>query len=204
MMIFQRKPREKRGFTLVEASIVLAIASLVLGGIWVAASSVSSNQKVNKAYTQIVQIVQNIRDLYAAQPSLDATLNFADQITQLIERGAIPKDMVSGASDADSPWGKNVRVLATTDGNAFTVFYRGVPQDACINLVTRIAAPGHDGGLGLGGLPTLAQAETGPTRRPNLGVLISADGVSPTANATGCTNDAANGNLISFTFSLRG
>lgn len=38
----------RRGFSLIESAIVLAIVGLVIGGVWVAAASVSSNNKINK------------------------------------------------------------------------------------------------------------------------------------------------------------
>ncbi len=45
-----------RGFNLVEAAIVLGVIGLVIGGIWVAASSVQSSMRVNQLTTDITTI----------------------------------------------------------------------------------------------------------------------------------------------------
>ncbi len=45
---------QRRGFNLVEAAIVLGVVGLVIGGIWVAASTVSANMRINQLSTDIM------------------------------------------------------------------------------------------------------------------------------------------------------
>lgn len=54
-------PRNRKGFSLVEAAIVLGVVGLVIGGIWVAAATVIENHKVNKTVEGITTNVSNIR-----------------------------------------------------------------------------------------------------------------------------------------------
>jgi len=59
-----------RGFNLVEAAIVLGVVGLVIGGIWVAASTVSENHKINQTITGIGQMTQDFRNMYSGlEPS---------------------------------------------------------------------------------------------------------------------------------------
>lgn len=60
--------RKKKGFNLIEAAIVLGVVGLVIGGIWVAASVVNENLKINKTVEGIVLGSQNALNLIV--PSL--------------------------------------------------------------------------------------------------------------------------------------
>lgn len=64
------------GFSLIEAAIVLALAGLVIGGLWVAASAVRQSMVVSKTQTAVMQIIENWRRLYRdtdIQGVIDAT-----------------------------------------------------------------------------------------------------------------------------------
>ena len=52
--------QKNHGFSLTEAAIVLAVAGLVIGGIWIAAAAVSRNHQINQTQTGILKIVQHI------------------------------------------------------------------------------------------------------------------------------------------------
>ena len=74
----------------------------------------------------------------------------------LIQMGAVPSgmtvqgDKTSGTATLYNAWGGAVTVApASTSGfnNGFTVTYDKVPQDACIQIATRISKTGHIGSL---------------------------------------------------------
>lgn len=53
----------KKGFSLLEAAVVLGVVGLVIGGIWVAASEVKTNQIVSEIVAGTNQYVQGVRSL---------------------------------------------------------------------------------------------------------------------------------------------
>jgi hypothetical protein len=123
----------KRGFNLIEAAIVLGVVGLVLGGIWVAASAVQSNVRKSDGSKGLLQIVQNVRNLYANQSPAPATIT-----TQLINARAIPADFING-SNALNPWNGAVTVALAGPGpaNSIQVVYAAMPRDVCIEVTTR-------------------------------------------------------------------
>jgi len=100
-------------FSLIEAAIVLALVGVVLGGIWVAASSTSENRKIARFSEQMLVTIQNIRAAYrAVNVSSDVWLtDFANNgVDQIANMGFAPADMLSGTRLVD-PWGNQVVVM---------------------------------------------------------------------------------------------
>ncbi|GEM_PF-483400 len=205
--------RKARGFTLTEVAIVMGVVGLILGGIWIAAAAVYTNHRVNTAYTQVMKISQGIRALMATKPQFDCTsvpsMCNVNITLDLKSAGVIPRDMWDPDPTQDwgrNPWGGKVKVLSTTMGNGFIVAYTRMPQDGCIQLVSKVAGPGHDLNLyTLSGQTTLATAtenEANGDLRGGLGNLIVDEGINPTPAATGCTSTASTGNRIVFVFRL--
>lgn len=60
--VAQRKAHRRKGFNLLEAAIVLGVIGLVIGGIWVAASAVAFNYKVNRMDEGFGIIIQNLKN----------------------------------------------------------------------------------------------------------------------------------------------
>jgi len=50
-----------RGFSLIEAAIVLGIIALVVGGIWTAASSVRERRRISETYTGVIESAYNLK-----------------------------------------------------------------------------------------------------------------------------------------------
>src|SRR5271170_6840773 len=67
--------KEERGFTLTEIAIVLGIIGLILGAIWVAAAAVYTNMRTSKTTTELLDIVQNMRAMYATSGTIDPAAN---------------------------------------------------------------------------------------------------------------------------------
>lgn len=61
-----------RGFSLIEAAIVLGVVGLVIGGIWVASSVLMERHRVLKAAEGVLQIIERTQRAYKGMP-LDAT-----------------------------------------------------------------------------------------------------------------------------------
>jgi len=60
----QQRHNQKKGFSLIEAAIVLAVVGGVIGAIWVAASNYLENQRVQKYATDFLTINQCIRNKF--------------------------------------------------------------------------------------------------------------------------------------------
>ncbi len=138
--------QSKKGFTLTEIAIVLGIMGLVLGAIWVAASGVYNNLRVNNATTAVMQIAQGVRALYATSATTGYT-SVTNMTSSLITAHAVPNNLVNGTVLAGPFPGGATAIYATSDGNGFVVSMSNVSQANCIALLAAVAGTGRDPGL---------------------------------------------------------
>ena len=127
--------KNQRGFTLIEIAIVLTIVGLVIGGIWLAASTVYNNRKKTQLGQDAVQIVQNVRNLYAGQSASTAnSITTAAAITA----GAIPSNLIlAGNATATTAFGGgSLTTVTSPNANQFVITMSGIPQDACIEMLS--------------------------------------------------------------------
>lgn len=194
MIIRRFKNPATKGFTLTEAAIVLGIVGLILGAIWVAASAVYNNMRVEAANKQLMTIVQNVRSLYATSTQMDNATT-----AQLASAGVFPSDTNPGSGAPQNSWGGNITVarnaagagLCPTIGDCFSVSFAGVPQGPCIKMGVANGGQGRDSGLvGISNAAVTAETNVGANATP--------------ANFLGGPCSAATGNTIVFTFRLKG
>lgn len=135
------RTNHKRGFTLVEASIVLGVVGLVIGGIWMASSELRLSQKVNTAQDEILSVVQHARSLYSSGHIADP----GEEVQGVfINMGVFPKQMVSG-SNVVSPWDTTVSVSVADD--QLDLAFADIPKAACVKLAMGLAAKDAEMGL---------------------------------------------------------
>ena len=108
---------KKKGFSLIEAAIVLGVVGLVIGGIWVAANAVSESQKNNILATGIVKIIDGTTALFEKQ---DFSVNTSVTST-VIAANVIPGDLVANGA-ATTPWGSPF-VVQMMGGNTLIEIY---------------------------------------------------------------------------------
>jgi len=182
--------RRKKGFSLIEAAIVLGIVGLVIGGIWVAASAVQTNLRESTASQGILQIVQNVRNLYYGQ-TVGATTTGTGLEATLVAAGVFPGDMLQG-STPKNPWNGTLQVnISDTTNGYFQVYFPTIPQGSCIELIsqnTNIAS-------GIGLVNIIVDDGTAAT--------ISTFPISP-ATAAGAGGCGAATNNVTWTFNLKG
>lgn len=123
----------QRGLTLVEAAMVLAVATMVVAGVMIFFQSASMNNKTNEAMAQLADIQQVVRSISSNQPDY-ASVSTAG----LIASNGLPVKMISGATVRHA-FNGNVTVAPASFGtgatnNAFTVTYANVPSDACSKM----------------------------------------------------------------------
>jgi type II secretory pathway pseudopilin PulG len=141
------KKLNQKGFTLIELAIILTIVGLVIGGIWIAASTVMNNMKKKDLGEGTIQLVQNLRNLYTGQASATGLSN-----TSADAAGAFPaswrRTTTGGALQSvqhpvtpRSIGATTNTVTVTTSGANMSINYSNLPRDACIELVSgRLAA----------------------------------------------------------------
>lgn len=96
-------PRQNRGFNLVEAAIVLGVVGLVIGGIWIAASSVSRENKRQAFQTVLLDLGQRTRNLWGNQAWPDNGPAYTD-ITSSIYSTEELTDISTMSSSEASRW----------------------------------------------------------------------------------------------------
>jgi len=139
--------RNQKGFTLIEIAIVLTIVGLVIGGIWLAAATVLNNNKTAELSRQVIQIVQNTKGLFTNQTGANPTGGFNQAAA--ISAGVFPGGMVINGTNVRHPFATTLTTSSVTlerqGANAIdltvgsTTAGLGLPQSACIDLVSRIA-----------------------------------------------------------------
>ena len=187
----------RRGFTLTEIAIVLGIIGVILGAIWIAASTVYGNLRISKTISQLVRVSQATRALYAMTPTMVDAAG-TDETTVFINANVFPGDMINGAATANA-WDSTVMVTAQTisqTGDAFGVEYNGVPTAPCISLLSATTGAGRDSGL------YYASASAAPKGATAYGAAATGFPVNTTVAAPLCT--AAKTVSIQWVFKLKG
>lgn len=117
----------KKGFSLLELLLVVAIgAVLLLAGLAIY-RNVTSNTNVNEANRLLNVIKQEVQRLYQGEGEYGTTtLNDV-----LINAEVVPSSALSG-TNVRHPF--NGTVTVTGNNETFTVLYEEVPQSACLTL----------------------------------------------------------------------
>lgn len=158
---------EQTGRSMIEMLGVLAIIGVLSVGGIVGYSKAMERYRVNETINQISHIVQNTRDLFKTQPNLYGAMDFANNKMsntnfanrQLADKAKIfPTALVKNGYQ--NLFGGEISYLAdgrfsTDDGKAFILVFRGIPQEACIELATR----GWQSGLGLVAMRVVGTAD---------------------------------------------
>ena len=133
---------KRAGLTLIEATIVLAIVSVIIAAVWTVSSVVYENARQYQANRQMQTSVQNIRQLYARVNQLTS---LSDVTATLDAQAAFPVEMrltqSTGSGVLNHPWasqtGGSVRVFNRT-ATTFGIVFSNLPKKACIGLATKL------------------------------------------------------------------
>jgi major structural subunit of bundle-forming pilus len=121
----------RRGFTLIELAMVLAIAALIIGSVMLFFGSASTNQKTNDVTQETANIAQIVRGLYSGQPDYSGITT-----ASIASSSQMPNKWVSGNTLRNGFQG-SVTVTPSGANNAqFAVSFSNLPDYACTKIAT--------------------------------------------------------------------
>ena len=135
--------RAKRGFSLIEAAIVLGVVGAVIGTIWVSAANMYESYKVNKTAADLQLIVKNVqglislRDVEAIASGNEVVIN-----DTMIAAGRIPSDWIkNGVVRHPFSGPLNVRIRWVSPSNQWiAIEFFNLAKSTCIKLTTKISS----------------------------------------------------------------
>lgn len=132
---------KRRAFSLIEAAIVLGVVGLVIGGIWIAASEISTRLKVNASILLVRQTLAEL-DKHFPRSNMLTSSTYLDSF--LISAGAVPADRITNSSYINHPFGGQFRVLTGLSPVTYVRFYfEGMPARSCTALLMGVIAEPH-------------------------------------------------------------
>ena len=131
----QRDRAQKRGFSLIEAAIVLGVVGAVIGGIWYSAAAMYENYKVNKTVEGIFSTARNVQNLISLKDSESLGVN---QLMNdfLIESNSIPSEWIKNGT-IKTPLDSGFYFFAhpVALDTHFVIGIEGISKSACISVV---------------------------------------------------------------------
>ena len=137
--MFSTLPRYNRireGFSLIEAAIVLGIIGLVIGGIWVAASSAVESKRISDTLLGTTQLIANLRAQYA----------HVDMVAQQAETAYCHEDPTVFSNvvgfewvnmyNIKDAWGKGIACYFETTPVGFALIFYQLNKAACMRVMS--------------------------------------------------------------------
>ena len=128
-----RLSSRRKGFSLVEMAIVVAVIGTVIGVVWIAGESTYQKQRVNDAVTELQTISQNLLNIMTGRSFTSFTVNYTQNA---ITSGIIPSQYVNSPTAANTPWSTGgLTIWALAAKTARIAFYGSMPTYGCVGLV---------------------------------------------------------------------
>lgn len=118
----------RRGLSLLETALALAVLGIVIAGVWALSSSVFGTGKKNRLAEQVISTVETVRS-YVRTTDLGATQINTQTAWNL---GLLPTDVRRGGGFRN-PYGGTFGTAVSRDN--FYITLTDVPSDACVDLV---------------------------------------------------------------------
>lgn len=128
--------RRRRGFSLLELAMVLALGVLIAVGVMMFYTQANTSRNTQNAVVEIGAIQQAVRSLYGGQSTYTGLTN-----SILISTKALPVRMVQGTNGLRNSFSGAITVIPANSGggtaSGFSVSLAAVPQDACTKLAAQ-------------------------------------------------------------------
>ncbi len=138
---FSRKGRGRQsGRSMIEMLGVLAIIGVLSVGGIAGYSKAMMKYRINKTIEQITLIAGNIRTFFAPQKSYDGLIAYDENkggYYVIKKAKLVPEEMwEDGKDNPQNVWGDDF-FITTYSANAFTFQIYGIPQEACIEILSQ-------------------------------------------------------------------
>lgn len=160
--------KKRRGFSLLEITLALAIAITIAAGGFTVYKKAQSSQRAEREARNIATIKAGVKSLYGGKSNYEGLVN---QVA--IEAHIIPDNMLVPGSMRQivSSYGGQVTVYASDYGitkgpnSSFTIIYAGVPDEDCVKLVPPVVGD-------------LSAAKVNNTRVKEIGGVLDLDALT--------------------------
>lgn len=134
-----------KAFSLIESAIVLGVAGLVIGGIWIAATAINENRAINQAISGILMIDSNLNQSFNGRTtalSTWITTGTSGLMSSMVALSGADGFTIDGKSSVP-----NSQLLLTYEspGHSRFVFVSSggwIPASFCIKLISRLTSSG--------------------------------------------------------------
>ncbi|HCB1742758.1 TPA: type 4 pilus major pilin [Klebsiella pneumoniae] len=121
----------KKGFSLIELLLVLAVATGVVAATFYGYGKVQAHNKVNRATHDLASISKAMNAIMTTRPTI------AEANTMLTSSNALPSSMTDRTGSFVNAYGGKLTITPHNGSDDFyDVSYYNVPPDACIELVS--------------------------------------------------------------------
>jgi len=135
-----KKLFNRAGFSLLETAMVLTVAGLVFGGIWVITSTISENTRQEKLMQQTSYIISHARAAFGQSRTAPDTTGGA-MTAAAIQAGIFPADMISTATAAPrNSYGGDVALSHNVSSlpPVLELSLGNISRPACVALLSRM------------------------------------------------------------------
>lgn len=132
--------KHRRGFSLLETAIAVAIGGLVIGSLWFYLSEATDNNRRELLYKQAIHIITKSREVFG-NAAVKPNITTAVAMTQAaVNAGIFPADMVQDGSGIPIDAYGGQSYLGHSSGNPayFRLSLSNIDQGACTNLLSKM------------------------------------------------------------------
>lgn len=165
----------KRGITLIEAAMTLAIAAVLIAGVMLFYQSASTGSGINKATGQVMTIMSTVKQLYSSATSYSG-------LTNTVIYASMPRDMQGASPALVNSFGGSITMGTAASNAQATVQFVDVPRTACTKLA------GNDFGNDVVDVLVGSQTASGTAATTPLTVMSAGKPSVATVN-TNCSGD---------------
>lgn len=134
-----KKIADRKAFSLIEITIVLAIAGIVIAGIWMAMATIAQNSREARLAAQITETMANGRRIFARSAELPNVAGTIPFTRASIAAGVFPADMVRDDTNAIHALGGNAYLAYAVSGTpVLNLTLAGMLPDVCARLVPKV------------------------------------------------------------------